>query len=139
MTKEDLAAQLTGLTYPVRLPRAIEAAAKDAGLVIVFGASDDLLELRGAISEELSAYEGTKILLTRDGVFDEDSCSKKCSHWKKARAQAQQNGQILEALWDTAGYSWMYQISIPHATFEVLEDGEPYCRGVVFALADVEG
>ena len=26
--------------------------------------------------------------------------------------------------------------SLPHATFQVNEDGEPYCRGIVFLLSD---
>lgn len=34
------------------------------------------------------------------------------------------------------GYSWIYQTDIPHATFEIVEGDDPYCRGIVFALAD---
>jgi hypothetical protein len=41
-------------------------------------------------------------------------------------------------LWAEEGdYSWTYATEIPHATFEVIEDDGPYCRGIVFALADV--
>ncbi len=44
----------------------------------------------------------------------------------------------IDALWcKEPGYSWTFRTDIPHATFEVVEDGEPYCRGIVFALADV--
>ena len=33
--------------------------------------------------------------------------------------------------------AWTYMTDIPHATFDVMDDGELYCRGIVFALADL--
>ena len=43
--------------------------------------------------------------------------------------------RIIEALWDPGdGYSWRYATEIPHATFEIREDDQPYCQGIVFAL-----
>ena len=45
----------------------------------------------------------------------------------------------IKALWASEGdYSWTYRTDIPHATFEIVEDGAPYCRGIVFALVDLE-
>jgi hypothetical protein len=40
-------------------------------------------------------------------------------------------------VWGKDDTSWSYETDIPHATFDVLEDGEVYCRGIVFALADL--
>lgn len=52
--------------------------------------------------------------------------------------QRQKSAKSIEALWcKEDGYSWTYKTEIPHATFEVVEDEEPYCRGIVFALADL--
>ena len=139
MTKETLAVALDGTEYPLRVSREVQAEAKEAGLVIVYGASDDLLEMRGAIEDELSAWEGTTILVTPAGLWDEQSCERQCCHYQQAQAEAVRQGATITAVWDLPGksVSWCYETTIPHATLLILEDGEPYCRGLVFALADV--
>ena len=43
----------------------------------------------------------------------------------------------IKTLWSKGEYAWQYETEIPHATFEILEDGDKYCRGIVFDLADV--
>lgn len=70
MTKEILAAQLTGREYGSEMSTQEEAAAKAAGLVVIFGASDDLMEFRGAIHDE--AYPGEKggVKLHAGGLLD---------------------------------------------------------------------
>lgn len=53
--------------------------------------------------------------------------------------QRKKNAKSIKALWCKEGdYSWTYSTDIPHATFEVVDDGKPYCRGIVFALSDIE-
>lgn len=48
------------------------------------------------------------------------------------------NAVTIESLLAKEGdYSWTFKTKIHHSTFEVMEDGKPYCRGLVFALADV--
>lgn len=136
MTKEALADALNGFSYPFDLPKQFVRAAHDAGLVVVFGASDDLMEFRGAIADEIEAYGGTTVLLTADGIFENDTCRSQCRYFTQAKALAQEYGKTIEACWDQEGYSWIYRTIIPHVTFDVIEDGEKYCRGIVFALAD---
>jgi hypothetical protein len=47
-------------------------------------------------------------------------------------------GLPIKAIWaGEAGYSWNYETAIPHETFEVVENGLPYCLGLGFNLADV--
>src|SRR5215471_9275310 len=137
MTKEDLAALIDKSAYPFRLSKELQLQAKIAGLVVVYGASDDLMELRGSVEAEYDAYEGTEILVTRQGVFDETACHDKCAYFRLAKKQAQEIGQPIRAVWDKDGYSWMYETLIPHVTFEILEDDEPYCKGIIFALTEV--
>ncbi len=60
MNAKQLAAQLNGREYGSEITKEEEAAAKKAGLVVVYGASDDLVELRGAIEEEVGAYDMLK-------------------------------------------------------------------------------
>ena len=138
MTKEDLAQHLNGIEYPCRIPKPICQAAKEAGLVIVFGASDDLMEFRGAIEDEVEAYEGTTVLITTQGLWNPDVCQTKCPYYHAAEREAHEHGETIQALWDPGdGYSWRYETAIPHATFEIVEDGEVYCRGIVFVLSEV--
>ena len=137
MTKEEVAARLNGSEYPFEVPRELQKEAKTTGLVIVYGASDDLLELRGKINEEVGACDGVTIWLNEDGLFDENACADKCHHFESAFQHVREYGQSIEALLDPGeGYLWHYKTAIPHVTFEIVEDGEPYCRGIIFALAD---
>jgi|SRR6185312_4046701 len=131
--RDEIAAQLNGSEYQLRISKDISEAAKLAGVVIVYGASDDLMEFDGAIHDEIDAYGGGTAYLTKDGLLQNECDDEDCPHFSKMKASA----ATIEALWDNAGYSWTYKTSIPHATFEVVEDGEKYCRGVVFNLADV--
>ena len=137
MNAKGIAAALNGSQYPLRIPTDIVKGAKEAGLVIVYGASDDLMEFEGAIRDELgaptTAYVDSKGLLPdRDSIRDDDEL--------KDYFARQPHAKPIEALWCKEGeYSFTYRTDIPHETFEVLEDGcPPYCRGIVFALADVK-
>lgn len=136
MNAHEFAATLAGATYCNEISREQEAQAKANGLVIVFGASDDLMEFRGAIHDELGANDGTTAYLTSAGLLQNDCDSgEDCPHYEKQIERA----TTIEALWcKEDGYSWTFATEIPHATFEVTEDDEPYCRGIVFALADVQ-
>jgi hypothetical protein len=109
-------------------------------LAIVFGASDDLMEFRGAIDEELGAYDGGSAFVTSDGILENDCDDEDCPHFKKLESKAQE----IIAEWcprDGEGNtyaSWLMKTEIPHKTFDVMEDGELYCRGLVFSLAEVK-
>jgi hypothetical protein len=134
MNTKELAARLNGTEYPLYVPRELAADAKAAGLVIVYGASDDLMEFAGAIDDELGAYDGTTAYLVRTGMLQNDCGNDDCPHFEKLKA----NARTIEALWCKEGdYSWTYRTTIPHETFEITEEGGPYCRGIVFALTDV--
>jgi hypothetical protein len=65
MDAKALAALLTGREYRQEITRAEEADAKAAGLVVAFGASDDLLEFRGAIDDEVGCYDGPEAPIAR--------------------------------------------------------------------------
>lgn len=138
MTKEEFAALMAGATYDnfirsdeLMKGKNAEAIAKQHGLVVVFGASDDLMEFRGAIHDELGAYGGTTAYVTQSGLLANDCDNEDCPHFEKMKATA----KTIEACWDVEGYSWIFKTDIPHATFEITEDDEPYCRGIVFELA----
>lgn len=137
---QAFAARITGRAYGEELTRDEIAHAKAAGLVVVYGASDDLMEFEGAIHDEVSCYGGGTALVDREGLLDRDQIDDSDDEAIADYVSRKSGARQIEALWAKEdGYSWTYQTDIPHATFEIVEDGEPYCRGIVFALADVGG
>lgn len=141
MNAKSLAALLQDkrLQYPVRIPEAYLAGAKADGLVIVFGASDDLMEFRGAIHDEISCYEGGLAYLTEHGLLANDCDNDDCPHFEKLKRMA----ATIEAVWEAedqkSEWAWTYKTKIPHATFEVHDHIDEYCLGIVFSLSDVKG
>jgi hypothetical protein len=140
MTAKELAERLNGREYGAEMTKEEEREAKAAGLVVVFGASDDLMEFRGAINDEVGAWQGTVIRVDKAGLVphfgDIDGANKDAL---RDYFRRESGGKTIEAQWDNGeGLSWGYKTDIPHETFNVVEDGEPYCRGIVFALADVD-
>ncbi|MDR1889345.1 MAG: hypothetical protein LBQ81_08240 [Zoogloeaceae bacterium] len=134
MNAKELAALLNGCKYLDEVSKELEAQAKENRLVIVFGCSDDLMEFRGAIYDELDAYDGTTAYLDSNGLL-ENKCSDDCPYF----AEKKDNAVSIEAKWcsNDIGASWTFETSIPHETFDVIEDGEIYCRGIVFSLDSV--
>lgn len=135
MTKEEAAAALNGCEYGEEGSRELWARMKAAGLVAVFGYSDDGIEFRGAVYEESGAgtvlFDSKGALPDRDSIDSDDKLEAFFSRRKKARP--------IKSLFSNGGYTFRYDTDIPHATFIVKEDGSPdYCEGIVFALADVE-
>jgi hypothetical protein len=142
LSKELLAGLMTGREYGKEMAKEEEMQAKAAGLIVIFGASDDLMEFRGAIHDEFSAYDGGTALVFSGGClpeweyFDEKDDEEMSRKYFAQKALARK----VDALWCAEpGYSWTYRTDVPHATFEIVEDGEPYCRGIVIDVADLGG
>ncbi len=104
--------------------------AKENGFVIVYGASDDLMEFAGAIEDEGGCFDGGDVWFNRERVTDGPiTTAERC----------------IEALWcdkdalDDKGQviTWTYKTDIPHEVFMIYEDQDPYCRAIVFRLEDV--
>ena len=135
MTTKELAKILDGAEYGLRECKAEIELAKENGIVIVYGASDDLMEFCGAIDDEAGVYEGGHVLFTRDGVMRPYGDCDDCPLYKAAI----KNCDSIKAIWCPEGtdFAWMYETDIPHEVFRVLEDGEHYCMGIVFYLEDV--
>lgn len=136
MTIEQLATLLDRSEYPFRPSNEIQQQAKAAGLVIVTGGSDDLMEFKGAINDEVGAYDGGTAYVDAKGLLPDreniDDDDKLADYFARKPA-----AKPIEALWDAEeGYCWTYETEIPHVTFELLDDGETWCRGIVFRLAD---
>lgn len=144
MTAAELAARITGRAYRDEITQDEAAEAKAAGLVVVFGASDDLIEFAGAIYDEAGVYDGGHVRIDRAGIMpswesirndiDEDDAK---AHFARLAAGVVE----IEAVWgpEDPEASWLIKApaSLPHATFDVMEDGELFCRGIVFSINDI--
>jgi len=136
MTKEHLAALLDGRQYGEEITKAEETAAKMYGLVVVFGGSDDLMEFRGTIYDEVGCYNGGTALIHKNTVTDKDGHDCDCGFC--GYKEFEKKAKAIEAVWSKDGYSWTYKTDIPHATFDIMEDGEKFCRGIVFEIASCQ-
>lgn len=134
LTKEEAAARLDGNEYGEEGSKDLFAEMKAAGLVAVFGASDDLIEFRGAIDDEDYPEIDIPIRLSSTGLMKSECDDEGCPYFAKLAA----NAPGISAKWDDgSGFSWRYETSIPHAKFVIVEEGETYCEGIVFALDDL--
>lgn len=131
--RDEIAAELDGAEYPVRISRELRERAKQARVVIVYGASDDLMEIDGAMSDEIDCNDGGTAYITPLGIVENECSDSECPYFEAEKDCA----ATIEAVWNTDGYSWIYRTKIPHVTFEVVEDGEKYCRGIAFDLDDI--
>lgn len=137
-TKEALAARLNGREYGDEITSAEEKEARDSNLVVIFGYSDDNTEIRGKWGEELGGYGDHEFLVNRRGpVMRPDRDEEEVLRKFGVLEAATKNGVKIEAKWDRDGYSWTYVTEIPHATFDVMEEGEKFCRGIVFSIDDL--
>lgn len=150
MTPQEFAARLNGRQYRSELTAEEAREAKRLGLVVIYGASDNLLEFDGAISDELGAHDGTEARVDQRGVLasfedlvgrTEDESEFELYFRRKAAGFA-----IVKAFWcprkdevSEPWASWSIETEVPHATFDIMEDGELFCRGVVLRLADLPG
>lgn len=122
MTAKELSKMLSGREYGMEISKDEERKAADAGLVVAYGYSDDNVEFRGAIDEEVGAYEDTTIYITKDGLLEEPACNDAenctCPYFEAAKNAA----KTITAIWrDGESPSRIFSTDIPHETFNIYE------------------
>ena len=138
MKKEEFASGLNDREYGSELTQYERQRAKESGLVVVYGASDDLIEFDGAIRDEGGCYDGGDVYFDRTGVAQngEKLANKITAVWC-GKVDDEPAGDLSEFQAENGEtITWTYKTDIPHATFMFYEDGEPYCRGIVFSIED---
>jgi hypothetical protein len=160
LTKELLAEKLMNRQYRDEITEEEERLAKENNLVVIFGASDDLIELRGAITEEIGY--GNQIFITKNGLLqnecdqnDEDDI---CPYFLKIRNEMVKNKTAVEIKSCYGGEDvspeffqaigkpdWCYIFDptvISIATFDIFEDYDDeknyYCCGIVIDLDELK-
>jgi hypothetical protein len=135
MTKEELAKMLNEREYLNEMTAKEEVEAKVNNLVVVFGYSDDNIEFRGAISEEISMWQEKTIKINHEGLVlnqcDEDDCPyfDKLYRSTKNYITVKFNDKAKEN-----EYFWTIQTNLPFASFDIKNDGELFCKGIVFDI-----
>jgi len=138
-TKESLAAILDGREIGNEVQGLDLPQIKAAGLLIVYGASDDLVEFDGVFRDEAGAgHECKTIKFDREGLIqgweefvdNDPTVGEAESHIMRIR-----NAKFVTAFWCRKDHAtWSFETSLPHAKFKIMEDGEVFCEGLVIQL-----
>lgn len=119
MELKEFANLIDGRQYDYRMFTKEELQlAKDNRIVIVTGASDDLVELEGAITDEGDCWEGGKIYvkaIPNGGIVHNCERSDVFGFTAKWCEEKDKNGKII---------SWTYDVPIEHETFVIYEDDD---------------
>lgn len=106
---DNAARMLDGSNYPFTVSREEADRLAEKGLVVVYGASDDLMEYSGAFNDEFGAYRGT--------------------------TANSSEGRTIEAVFapkEDEGTTWVYRTGMARSEFRIMEGPEVYCYGIVF-------
>lgn len=128
MTAAELAAKLDGKDFMTEMP---EDDARENRLFIVFGYSDDLIEIRGFQDEEIYAFSGETFYINPETGYvaaeegDETEYFKNTvSNWGKVY------GEYKNRVWE-------FETKIPHSTFNLYDEDDLFCKGIVFSMDDL--
>lgn len=127
MTKKEWSQKLNNRQYREEITAEEEAEAKNDGVVICFGYSDDCLELRGALNDEVGIYTSKQKEVALDSkgiILTEEKVTK--------------NHVIILCGWCKEGYDWHFKSDIPFEPFDILEEDGKYCRGIVLSIEDIK-
>lgn len=151
MTKEQLAEQLDGRSRRDEITDEQIQLAKENNLLVLFGASDDLLVARGAIYDEYVAYKGGEFLLVKDGEMYADNEEENTYHKAigdglyeaSEDTDTADDPHLIKSEWcpdGNDGVSWRISTNMPSASFTLMGDDEEgvYCEGVVIDLDEVQ-
>ena len=142
LTKEEFAERLSGREYGNEITREEEKIAKGSGLFVIFGYSDDNMEVRGLECDEFACYEGKTFLIDSKGILPASSVSDLDTEFEEEIRDFLDRKKVaksLEACWckDPSGAAWTFETEVPHATFNIYEDDDVFCVGLVIAKEDL--
>ena len=149
MNKEQFAQLLKGRNYSEEYRREISREehllAKENNLLVCFGESDDLLEFRGIIYDEIGVYDGgTAYIIKKKGDVIDAISENDLNEIQDIMDDKELEFNIpkieISAEWcpENSKYSWVIDSFLPHAKFDIMEDGDFYCSGIVIEKSDIE-
>jgi hypothetical protein len=147
MTELELfASKLNGRQYRDEITAEEELEAKEKGFLVVFGASDDLMEVRGVVSAEFNVYctDGTLLFYfyEKESVIQYTSKMSDRPEYETVleilqdfnvpflKIEVEEHAKRYED-GDEEAFTWNYSTEANYATFDIFDDGENYCKGLV--------
>lgn len=127
MDYKQAAEALNGNQYGSEGNPELFAAMKDAGLIAIYGYSDDIAVINGFEHDE--AY-GKVLHFTPDGLLKNDCDDEDCPYFAKLRKLA----ATVNVDFDAPGFTIRITTDMPHASFVIKDDDDDYCQGIVFSL-----
>jgi hypothetical protein len=139
--KEEFATLLDGREYGNEISIDEEFIARDNELLVCFCSSDDLLIFKGIFNDETGSTAYIRIDVKTGGIKlaeeDETETLEEIREFTGFRLNCQRIKMVRQWYIDgTEGFC--IKTTLPHSTFDIMEDGELYCRGIVIKKADVE-
>lgn len=139
MKRTELAHRLNGAEN--RVPKELVTQAARAGLVIVTGpwahfqgaieGQALLLDQNGDSADGTVYFDAKGVLPDYENIDTENEAEAR-SYFDRKRLAASLDATCPKHMRDL----WTYSTAIPHSTFYLIDDGAPYCKGIVFSLAD---
>ena len=110
------------------------------GLVVIYGYSDDELIFQGAISDGLSVYGDFDFELFSGGRVLQPGEVEAANAEDYVAGKNAVYRLRCRARWEHEGYSWWLGAEgpFPWAPFNIFEDGDLFCRGLVVGLRPAE-
>lgn len=126
-TAKQFADLLNGREILKEITKEEEKTAKENGLLVLYGYSDDNIELAGVVSDEFGAYNGTTLYYcpeTKTAFNHKRHCDKDVE---------------IKCLWcpKDEDIAWKIQTDIPYEPFYIYEDGETFCKGIVIDTKEI--
>lgn len=127
-----LANKLNGMEYGDRTIEDNEHYAKENDLLVLTGYSDDNIEIYGKFRDEVSMCNGGTFAM--DDYEVKFECEDACDHCTRQRTIEEPEIEVT-AEWGHEDYDWYIDASGPLVKeiqyFNIMEDGNQFCRGVV--------
>lgn len=146
MTKEELAQSISGVDRREGIGEMFVNLAKENGLIIIYGESDDLVEFEGALYDEIGAWDGIDFIIATVGmeipVDDDEETYTKAKELTAIEIEGHSNIKTnrFKAVWCPEGtdMSWEIKTELPNARFEIMEDGDVFGIGIVIDVKDLK-
>ncbi|MBQ8806584.1 MAG: hypothetical protein IJZ68_09100 [Bacteroidaceae bacterium] len=122
---ENLGTRPTGDEVPYHMV----CEAQHQRYLVIFGASDDLVEICGHHHYEFDAFRPTTLYVTRNRVYSSDEIHPTTA--KPIHVEYSTPTATNPALWKLT-------TEIPHATYNIMDGDELFCKGLVIDLNNLE-
>lgn len=135
MNKYEFAKMLNGREVGNEITAEENEIAKINNLMVIYGASDDLVEINGVGADEYGS--GNTLYLTQKGVLTNDCDDPYCPYFNALIKTA--TASVTPVWCDlNVPISWTYKVTgVEVAKFLIKEGDTLFCEGIVIDLGDI--